>query len=218
MDEFPKNSRRVTPREEETEPKKKIDRVTTNAPVRRKKSLGKKFSETFLRGDARTVVTDVLQEVIIPAAKDLIADAITQGLERLIFGESRSRSRSSRPPFNGPYSRPATNYNNRYAGSSSTNYRPDITSPSPRSTRTHSSHNFDDIVLSTRVEAEEVVDQLFALLGKYEIATVADLYELVGITGEYTDEKWGWIDLQGTNFTRVREGYLLNLPKPEPIN
>ena len=79
-------------------------------------------------------------------------------------------------------------------------------------------HNFDEIVLDERVEAEEVIDRLFDLVSRYEAATVADLYELVGLSSTHTDNKWGWIDLTGAGVTRVRGGYLLDLPEPESLD
>ena len=45
------------------------------------------------------------------------------------------------------------------------------------------------------------------------MATVADLYELVGVTGEYTDNKYGWDSLGSASVTRVRGGYLVDLPR-----
>lgn len=86
------------------------------------------------------------------------------------------------------------------------------------SRRGRSTHDFDEIILATRVEAEEVVDRLFDLVGRYESASVSDLYSLVGISGNFTDEKWGWTDLRGAGVERVRNGYLLDLPRPEPLD
>jgi hypothetical protein len=55
------------------------------------------------------------------------------------------------------------------------------------------------------------------LIEKYETVSVADLYELLGVTSSYTDEKWGWVDLREATIRRVRDGYLLDLPKPESL-
>src|SRR5690606_41700053 len=85
------------------------------------------------------------------------------------------------------------------------------------SNRARTAHNFDDIGLETRVEAEEVIDQLFELVSKYGHASVADLYGLLGVTANYTDEKYGWTDLRGSKPVKVREGYLLDLPRPEVL-
>ncbi len=79
-------------------------------------------------------------------------------------------------------------------------------------------HNFDEIILDQRAEAEEVIDKLFELVSRYDTATVADLYELVGLSATHTDHKWGWSDLHGSGVSRVRGGYLLDLPEPVPFD
>ena len=191
---------------------KNIERVTKGEPVRRKKSLRKQFSETFVAGDARSAVVFVVLDVLLPAAKDMIVEAGSQGIEKLIFGDSRRRG--ARPPVSGP-----TGYvsYNRLSGPMGGGSR----MPGPARAMSRAArgrHNFDEIVLEQRVEAEEVIDRLFDLVSRYEQATVADLYELVGLESSHTDHKWGWEDLHGAGVTRVRGGYLLDLPEPEPLD
>lgn len=188
---------------------KKIERVTTGEALRRKRPLGKRLADTFVGGDAKSVWGYVLFDVLIPAAKDMAADAVSQGVERMLFGEARSTSRRTglRPGgANGHVS-----YNRYHPGSAG--YRRD--DPRPQlSRRARAVHDFDEIVLPTRGEAESAIDQMFAVLAQYEQVTVAELYEMVGITPEFTDEKYGWTDIRGAGVTRVRNGYLLDLPRP----
>lgn len=194
---------------------KKVKQVTQNEAIRRKKPLGKRVAETFVGGDAKSVWGYVAFDVLVPAAKDMFADAVSQGVERMIFGEGRSTSRRTGRRPNEPY----VSYN-RYSSSKSSRRQPqqDARSRQELSQRARTSHDFDEIILSTRVEADEVLDRLFDLVSKYETATVGDLYDLVGIETTYMDEKWGWVDLRGAGITRVRNGYLLDLPKPEPLD
>jgi hypothetical protein len=86
------------------------------------------------------------------------------------------------------------------------------------SQRGRAKHDFDEIVLDQRSEAEEVIDRLYDVVNKYEQATVADLYDLVGLSSNHTDHKWGWTDLRGSGVSRIRDGYLLDLPDPEPLD
>lgn len=212
--DFPSNSKQnnedKNPIDKGTD--KKVERVTSGEVVRRKKSLGKRFTETFMGGDAKNAVTYVFFDVLIPAAKDMITDAISQGTERLLFGEVRSGRSQSRGRPTGPSG--YVSYN-RFTSNQSQRRNEETRSVSRRS---RASHDFDEIILATRVEAEEVIDRLFDLVSKYETATVADLYELVGVTGNYTDDKWGWNDIRGAGVSRVRNGYLLDLPRPEPLD
>ena len=79
-------------------------------------------------------------------------------------------------------------------------------------------YNYDDIILDTRREAEEVLDRMQDLIDSYGMVSVADLYDLVGINGSYTDNKYGWTHLRSTDVQRVRDGYLLKLPKALPFD
>ena len=56
------------------------------------------------------------------------------------------------------------------------------------------------------------------LIETYGQVTVGDLYDIVGITGEHTDELYGWLNVGTAKAERVRDGYLLRLPKALPID
>lgn len=211
MVDYPSNSRH--PQRDEPDKDKKIEPVVSGEVLRRKKPLGKRFAETFVGGDARSVGSYVFLDVLIPAAKDAIADAFTTGIERMLFGETRSSTRRGHARSSGPSG--YVSYNRFSSSPGSPSRREEPRGPSRRA---RASHDFDEIILATRVEAEEVIDRLFDLVSRYETATVADLYELVGVTANYTDDKWGWADIRGAGVTRVRNGYLLDLPKPEPLD
>lgn len=193
---------------------KVVEKVVEGDVVRRKKPLGKRFSETFFTGDARGVFSYVVGDVLLPAAKDTIADAFSTMIERMLFGETRSASRrtGARPSGGSGY----VSYN-RFAPQQG----PAARREDPRleiSRKARSTHNFDEIILATRAEAETVIDRLFDIVTRYEAATVADLYELVGVTPKFTDDKWGWTDIRGAGVTRVRSGYLLELPPTEALD
>lgn len=187
---------------------KNITPVVSSGAVRRKKSLRKQFSETFVAGDAKTALRYVAFDVLLPSAKDMVVESFTQGIEKLIFGDSRRRGTTH--PQAGP-----TGYvsYNRYSMGGRNSGPSRVLSRQARSR-----FNFDEIVLDNRVEAEEVIDKLFELVSRYESATVADLYELVGLNSTHTDHKWGWTDLHGAGVSRIRGGYLLDIPEPEPLD
>ncbi|HMS83598.1 MAG TPA: hypothetical protein PKD12_08110 [Nitrospira sp.] len=199
MEEFPPNSKKAAANED-----KKIERVTSADATRRKKPLGRKFTDTFFGGDFRGVVQYVLSDVLAPAAKDMIVEAGSQGLERFIFGET---TRGRRPGGPAPQGHIAYNRMSQKPPS-----RPAI---SPRG---RAQHNFDEVVLQSRSEGQEVLGRMYDILSRYESVTVSDLYELVGLRGDHTDLKWGWTDLHGATVERLRSGgFLLDLPTPEPL-
>lgn len=202
-DQFPGNSHR----DKKTAPEeKKIERVTTAEPIRRKKGLGRKFKDIFFKGDPRVIGHSLVDGILIPAAKDMIIDAVRDGVEKLVLGESH-RTRRDRGAYG---DRPYVAYNKISRGPM----------PAPEramSTRARARHDFDDIVLQNRAEAEEVLEKLWEIVSKYDTATVADLYELVGIRSTHVDHKWGWSDLRGATVIRVRDGFLLELPDVQPM-
>ena len=72
----------------------------------------------------------------------------------------------------------------------------------------------DEIIVSTRKEGEEVLDELGDILREYGQVSVADFYELVGIPYNYTDNKRGWKELRYTGLHKSRYGYTFSLPDP----
>lgn len=213
--ELPSNSHTNRPKPPAKEEVKKVEQVTTGKVIKRKVPLGTRLRETFVGGDAKSVGGYVLFEVLVPALKDTIADIVSQGAERMLFGDVRSSSRRTGFRTGNPTGH--VSYN-RYSSSAPwSRNRPEESRPRP-TTRTRGSHDFDQIILATRGEAEEVIDRLFDLIAKYEQATVNDLYELVGISGSFTDERWGWTDIRGAGVSRISNGYLLDLPRPEPLD
>lgn len=205
--EFPPNSR-VSKGARDRD----ITPVTTTGAKRKKKSMRKQFQETFIAGDAKSAVQYMIFDIALPAAQDLFLESFIGGVEKLVRGDSYRR-RGSTPPQSGPAGNVQYNYQRVSMGPSR------LSSPQRAISRqARARHNFDEIVLDQRAQAEEVIDRLFDLVSRYESASVADLYDLVGLSSNHTDQKWGWVDLQGAGVSRVRGGYLLDLPEPEPLD
>jgi hypothetical protein len=199
--------------EEKVEERPKLTPVVPEGSAKfKKKGLGKKFAETFTGEDAKNVVQFVAVDVIVPALKNLAADTATSFVERLLFGNVQGRTRL--PNRGGPT---LINYSAMSKQNSTIpregNRRPEL------SRQARASHNFDDIIMDDRGQAEEVLSQLRNYLLQYDVVSVNELYDLVGITGSHTDLKYGWYDLSESRAIPIRGGgYLLDLPRPEPLN
>lgn len=177
---------------------KKVEKVVKGAVKTRKKN---KITDVFISEDASNVKSYILMDVLVPAIKKAISDIVRDGIDMILYGESgRSRKSDGR----------STNYVS-YRSYSDRDRRDDRRYESRRS------YNYDDIILETKTEAEEVLAQMEDILDRYEVVSVGDLYDLVGITGSYTDNKYGWTSLRSADSVRVRDGYLLKLPRPTPI-
>lgn len=190
--------------------KKVVKKVVAGQAIKRKKGFGSRFREAFGGGDGKSVVDYVVFEVLGPAFKDMIADAVISATERAIFGEARHSTRRT-GVSRGPVGSTSHISYNRY----STAPRE---APRAMGSRARSSHDFGEIELQTRAEAEEVIAQMDEIIDRFQTVSVADLFEMVGEEAQYTDEKWGWTDMRGADVRRTRGGtYILVLPRTEPI-
>jgi hypothetical protein len=211
MQEFPANSRKAQDRTEgpPMDERPKVEQVTSATAQQRKPGLGRKFRETFINGTARGAAEYVVADVIVPTIRDLIFEAFQGGLEKLVYGESRvKRSGTSL----GGYS--SVGHVN-YQGMSS-NKPPTMTRS--LSQRSRSRHDFGEILIQNRQEAEDVLDRLYEELSRYGRVEVAVLYELTGIQSSHADLNWGWTSLRGAKVAKLRTGgYLLDLPEPQPL-
>lgn len=205
---YPANSHKARNGNTETTERKKIDKVINGDAVKRKKGLGRKMAETFTGDDVHSVGTYILFDVIMPAAKTMVSDAVSQGIERMLFGDGARRTSSKSGVGH-------TSYNRMYNAGASRDNR---SSDRPTASRTRVDHEFDEVILETRGEAEEVMDLLMDLIQNYDVVTVSDLYDSVGISGSYTNDKWGWTNLKGAGIRRVRAGYLIDLPRPVALD
>ena len=172
-----------------------LEKVVTTPVKVKKRTGGRKILDLFIEEDHQSVRDYLIFDLLVPAIKDTLVDVIQRTSEMLFYG--RVRGSNNRKSSGGTY----VSYNN-YSSSKK---------PIPAR---RSVYSFDDIVVESRGEAERVLDILLDQINEYGEATVADFYELVGVTGNgYTDRSYGWKDLRSAYISKVREGWLFNMPK-----
>lgn len=206
VEKFPSNS--YTNRTEK-KPKKEIKPVVKNEVRIQKKGLGEKFSETFLQADIQSVKNSVIFDILIPAAKDMLSD-MTKGLvDGLLYGDRRG-SRTYRDRGS---SRVYRKYDDCYDDRPRRRQREDDDPPFASSRSI-----VDNLIFKTRGEAEEVLSNAIDYIEEYDSISVKDLYAYANKKSDFTKEKYGWYDLSSASVERIREGYLLKLPKPVVID
>jgi hypothetical protein len=223
MDDFPSNRQlpQARPVREEgpgkQEEVKQVRRVIEGEVIRRKKPMLRRFRDLFV-GDGRSVKDMVLEDILVPGLRDMFYDAFTSGVEGMLYrGDHRPRGRRpSQRGGGGGWHNGGTRYDRMGSGSRERREDPRDRDRREMSDRGRARHDFDEVILSTRAEADEVLGQLYDLLEKYDAVSVHDLYHLVGISSTPMDHKWGWTELFNSGITRTRGGgYLLDLPSPE---
>ena len=205
MEDYRPNSNRFKQEQkqkEELTQEKRVTKVVTGAVKTKKKSTLNKFAEEFISEDAKNVKSYVLGEVLIPAIKKAISDIVTDGIDIILYGESRKRS-------GGRSIADRVSYRSYYDGPnrSRVDSRP-----------TSYGYNYDDIILNSRGEAEDVLSRMDELIETYGLVRFADLYDLVGLTGNYTDNKYGWTNIRNAEIVRVRDGYMIKVPRAVQID
>lgn len=170
--------------------------------VKTKKNEVRKWTDVFISEDVANVKSYIVMDVIVPSIKKAIYDLIVGTLDMSLYG---GRGGGKRPTAD------------------KVSYRTDYNSVSRRDersyggTRTTSGYSYDDIVLETRGEAESVISRMDEIMEEYDQVRVADLYDLVGITGDYTDNKYGWTNIHNARVVRTRDGYKIEMPRATPL-
>ena len=200
MADYKPNSHKFKNEEKTTE--KKPAKVISGKAKTRKKSELQKMTGAIISEDARNVKSYILMDVLLPAVKDAIEDIVTNGIRMILRGETGARRSSSNSGLS------KISYNNAYK----TNNRSYYGEP------TRSGYSYDDIVLDSRGDVENVIRHMDDLISQYGSVSVAYLYDLVGILVTPNDNKWGWSNIRNAEPIRVKEGYLLKLPKAHPID
>lgn len=197
-EEFPSNSKAIEKKEKEA------TRKVTKAVVveKRKPLLVRMFGDHMSQ-----VGTYILWDVLLPAAKSTISDIISNGIEMVLYGEPGTKRKGR---LHRDRDRSYVSYNSIYD-------RKKSRQQDRSHDRGRSRHQFDDIIIESKPEAEEVLTVLVEAIEMYESCAVADLYEAVGLPTDFTDHKWGWFNLSSAYVKRDRFGYSLVLPKPEPL-
>ena len=179
--------------------KKKVEKVVRGKVKTKPKSGVSKLTDVFISEDAANVKSYIFMDVLVPAIKKAISDIVRDGIDMILYGETRGRKSSS--------------------SSSYVSYRDFSRRDDDRRDRDsrRTGYGHEDIILESRSEAEEVLTRMDELIDMYGNVSVADLYDLIGKSCAYTDNKYGWTNIRNAEPVRVRDGYLLKLPKALPL-
>src|SRR5699024_2459424 len=212
-----KNNMKVDNNNLEVEERKSLDKVVSAEPVKVKKGLMSRLVTGVLGPEGLPGIGQyVSEEIIIPAIKNIIVDAVTSGINMVMYGENRPHNPRAvnRQPANRYYSsgpRPTYNYTSRY-----TSQQPD---PKERHAPRANRYGIEEYVIENREDAAHVLTTLTEQADMYGSVSVADYYDLIGVTSEYTDNNYGWIleTIVRATIRPVRGGYIIALPAVDVI-
>lgn len=186
--------------------KKKVDKVISGTAKVKKKSELRKFVDNFIADDVSSVKDYWVKDVLVPNIIDTIEDIVVGGIRTLLRGESGRRDHRSSRSYGSPS---YVNYS-RYSDRRDDRRNND--------NQTRRGYGYDDVVVNSRADAEAVIEQMDGIIDTYDMVSVADLYDLVGMTSNYTDNNYGWKNIRNAEPVRLRDGgWMIKMPKPVPL-
>lgn len=216
QDKYPSNSFKsqeqqkeaIKTSEDSDIPEKKEVRKVTNARVQ-KQGLVKRLAKSIIEDSIETAKERAIEDIIVPGFKALIFDTITEMFDVMLFGGGGERPfRSSADRRISSRRQEKTSYSDYYDKGSRRGSRGD---------RREVFYEPDEIIVDTRTEARNALDELDYTIRKYGQASVADFYDIVGVTGDWTDNQYGWTNLRGASIKPVRNGFMIVLPRTQAL-
>ena len=174
----------------------------------KKKPAGQRFRESLGLESSRTVGDYLVWDVLIPAAKEMVADLVKKGIDVFLYGGSSQpssrRNGKGHVSYEGYYSSRRTgDYNSERRIRAGNRYAMD----------------FREFVFDDRRDADMVLSELCEIIDTYGFAKLSDFYSLVGESDRtFTDHGYGWDALGSASVERVRDGWVLDMPRPIPLN
>jgi hypothetical protein len=192
------------------QPKKKIEPIIpVGAAVQVKRPASRRFFDFLFAESPKQLGSKIGRDIIVPRIKAGFEEAANSFLAGMLWGNDGGR----------PVSNIVRQAAMRGGG---VNYSGISVSGNPmtqamQASQPRSHGNYQDLTLPTQQYAEMVLANMYDLLNQYRIVAVADLYEIVNISPQPSDNAYGWTSLEGARISKVREGYLLELPRPTLI-
>lgn len=189
-------------------PREKLKAVVDKGKViSKKRSFIDRFVSKFLKRDFKELKKDVVKNVIIPGVKHLILDGLSMAFFQRTINWGNLANNFTRGGSR-------VNYNSYYRGdssNSSSNNGNNYYDEAPKI-------DYRNVVLCERADAETVVDQLRGRIQEYGSASVADLFDLVNLSGAYTDNNWGWKDPRSIGIKPHPDGWLIDVDEARYLN
>lgn len=199
---YPSNSHKARAAASKQQPKeeRKLEKVVSGAVSTRKKSSASKLTDLFIAEDAKNVKSYVILDVLVPAIKDAVYNIICDSAG-MIFGK----------PIRGRGSSTISTRDNytKYWDGRDRSYQP---------ARPRTAFDYEDLTFESRIDAETVLNELRLEIHNYGLVSVANAYDLSGKTAPHTYHNYGWTSLERAEVMRVRDGWIIQFPKPLPLD
>lgn len=176
--------------------------IKGSAGVKKQTNLGRVAGSMFTDNMAGAK-EHIIYDILIPSAKNFALEAVKSILGMSGNGNYRAPAQTVN------YGRPTyTNYSNYSNTYSNNTQRP-----------SNQGIQYDNLVVNTKVEADDVLAAMNDTISRYGFVTVANLYQLVGrVDYPYVYDNYGWVGLPSAYPVANLDGtWSFKLPRAVPI-
>ncbi len=202
----------------------KLQGVVANAPRKVKRSLLSRLVTGLVGPEGFSGIGGyVSEEIIKPAVKNIIVDAVTSGINMIMYGDRGVPPNRGGRYYSGVDHRPRTNYSSSYSSRPTydKSYGREPTHEPPRNNLVPktSRYGVEEYIIQDRYDAAHVLTTLTECADRYGLVSVADYYDLIKVDSDFTDNSYGWrLDSISTaRIVPVRGGYIIKFPPVEVL-
>lgn len=199
---------------------KDITHMNVNVKVKKANKAKGVFKLLFSK-DIFSAIKDAFIDVMVPNFKDNMARTGKNVIDQMFYDV---------PSKGGSYN--SINYSNSYYSPSyGTGAIKTINNVPSRPARRSSIYDVNNIIfhdLSGYTDPKtgehifgvlEVIAQLQDICRRYGSVSVFDFYDIIQQPGNnFMDDKYGWYNLEGLNYVRRGDGYVINFPRVEVLD
>lgn len=175
-----------------SEPKKKPTGIVRTRKVSTFKEV---FAALFPEG-LKGIKEHLIWDMFVPRMQEFLHDGWDDVGDVLFQGGGKSRQSDSHVSYDSQYRR------------NSQVHRP-ITRPA---------YDYQEVVWSSRAEAERLLRVMNAILREYKVVTLLDYNDEVGYQTYPGQSHYGWIRLDSARVERTYDGWVVVLPRPVEID
>lgn len=200
----------------------KLQGVVGTAPKKVKKSLLSRLITGLVGPDgASNIGGYVSEEIIKPAIKNIVVDAVTSGINMIMYGDRGIPNRGARYGSSTTY-RPNTNYGTSYnSRPAERSYgREPVNEPRRANVGSISTrYGVEEYIIDDRYDAAHVLTSLTECADRYGMVSVADYYDLIKAESKFTDNSYGWRHdtISSARIVPHRGGYIIKFPPVEVL-
>lgn len=186
-------------------PKKKIEPVIPGA-TQVPRPATRRFKEFLFAESPKVLAGRIGRDVVVPRIKAGLEEALNSFIAGMFWGDSANRPISSMVG--------KTVLRGGGTAYSAISSQPQALAMAQQANTARPSAGYEDLVVPTQQYAEILLSNMYELLNEYRRVSVGDLYELANISTQPSHNAYGWTSLDGARISKVRDGYLLELPRP----